>query len=129
MNKWISSLTALMILISSSLLAQDGSEPLPPRDQGAWQMFIVLAIGLLFFYFILWRPEQKRRKLLEDQRNALKKGDRVTAMGIIGTLVRVQEHTVVLRMIDGSKIEFLKAAISDVQSGTEEDAKKVEKED
>lgn len=129
MNKWISSLTALMILISSSLLAQDGGEALPPRDQGAWQMFIVLAIGLLFFYFILWRPEQKRRKLLEDQRNALKKGDRVTAMGIIGTLVRVQEHTVVLRMIDGSKIEFLKAAISDVQSGTEEDAKKMEKED
>ncbi len=32
-------------------------------------------------------------------------------------------------MVDGSKIEFLKAAISDVQPGTEEDAKKAEKED
>jgi len=77
----------------------------------------------VFFYFILWRPEQKRRKALENQRSTLKKGDRVTAMGIIGTVLRIQEHTVILKMYDGAKIEVIKGAITDVIPGSEEDAK------
>jgi preprotein translocase subunit YajC len=101
----------------------------PPRDQGFGQTLIMIAIALIFFYFILWRPEQKRRKQMEAQRSSLKKGDKVTAMGIIGTVIRVQENTVILRMVDGAKIEFVKAAISDVISGSEEDIIKAEKED
>ena len=66
---------------------------------------------------------------MEQQRSALKKGDRVTAMGIIRTVVRIDEHTLILKMYDGSKIEMLKAAISDVIPGTDDDAKKAEKED
>lgn len=121
-------LCAFSFLMTSPLLAQDAGEA-PPRDQGPWQMFIVLAMGLVFFYFILWRPEQKRRKMLEDQRNGLKKGDQVTAMGILGTVVRVNEHTIILRMVDGARIEFLKAAITDVRPGSEDDVKKADKED
>jgi preprotein translocase subunit YajC len=88
---------------------------------------IMIAIAMTFFYFILWRPEQKRRKALETQRDALKKGDRVTAMGIIGTVLKIQEQTVILKMYDGAKIEVLKGAITDVLPGSEEDAKKIEK--
>jgi preprotein translocase subunit YajC len=76
---------------------------------------MMVALAALFFYFLLWRPEAKRRKLAEEMRNSLKKGDRVTAMGIIGTLDTIKEHTVILKMVDGSKIEMIKAAISDVQ--------------
>lgn len=115
-------------LLTAPLFAQDG-EAVPPREQGLWQTVIMIAIALLFFYFILWRPEQKRRKALEDQRSSLKKGDRVTAMGIIGTVLRIQEQSVILKMYDGSKIEVLKGAITDVLPGSEEDAKKAEKED
>jgi preprotein translocase subunit YajC len=57
---------------------------------------------------------------MEKTRNSLKKGDRVTAMGIIGSVVRIQDTSVILKMVDGSKIEVLKAAISDVQPGTED---------
>lgn len=114
--------------LNSGLYANDG-DAMPPRDQGLWQTMIMISIALVFFYFILWRPEQKRRKIMEDQRSGLKKGDKVTAMGIIGTVVRVQENTVILKMYDGAKIEFLKAAINEVSPGTEEDAKKVEKEE
>ncbi len=101
----------------------------PPRDQGLGQTIIMIAIALIFFYLILWRPEQKRRKAMELQRDSLKKGDRVTAVGIIGTVVRINEHTLILKMYDGSKIEVLKAAISEVLPGSEEDAKKAEKDD
>ena len=86
---------------------------------GLTQTLIMIGVALVFFYFILWRPEQKRRKAGEQMRSALKKGDRVTAMGIIGKVDKIQDNTVILQMVDGAKIEVLKAAISDVQSTTE----------
>lgn len=129
MKKILYSLICLQTLIMSTPLLAIEEESAPPREQGLFQTAIMIAIALLFFYFILWRPEQKRRKVLEDQRRSLKKGDRVTAMGIVGTVVRIQEQTIILKMYDGSKIEVLKGAITDVTPGTEEDVKKAEKED
>lgn len=101
----------------------------PPRDQGQWMSLVLIGLAFVFIYLMMWRPEQKRRKALDEQRNALKKGDRVNAMGIVGTVLRLQEHTVILKMYDGSKIEMLKAAISDVIPGSEDDVKKAEKEE
>jgi preprotein translocase subunit YajC len=115
-------------LYSFKAFADDLDIP-PPRDQGQWMSLIMIALAFVFIYLIMWRPEQKRRKALDEQRNALKKGDKVTAVGIIGTVLRVQEQTVILKMYDGAKIEVLKAAISDVHPGSEEDAKKADKED
>lgn len=105
-------------LATSSLLA-DGAAA-PAQGGSMTQTLMLLGFGVVFFYFLLWRPEQKRRKALEKQRSGLKKGDRVTAMGIIGSVVRIQDNTVILKMVDGSKIEVLKMAISDVQPGTDE---------
>jgi preprotein translocase subunit YajC len=107
-----------LVLASSSLLADEAAAPAPGGNM--YQTLMLLGFGVVFFYFLLWRPEQKRRKALEKQRSGLKKGDRVTAMGIIGSVVRIQDNTVILKMVDGSKIEVLKMAISDVQPGTEE---------
>lgn len=116
----------LMNFLSSlPLFFAQGETPAP--NQGSfWQTLIMIGIALVFFYFILWRPEQKRRKALEQQRSALKKGDRVTAMGIIGSVDKIQDTTVILKMVDGAKIEVLKAAITDVQSSSDQDAKRVE---
>lgn len=128
MNKIIYSIVCFQALLFSSLHANQ-DEPVSSSDQGLMQTVIMISTALLFFYFILWRPEQKRRKEMEVQRSSLKKGDKVTAMGIIGTVVRVQEHSVILKMYDGSKIEVVKGAITDVAAGSEEDVKKTEKED
>ena len=119
MNKFFALIPAF--LLSSPLFAQDGqAAPAAGRENSFWQTLIMIGIALVFFYFILWRPEQKRRKAMEKQRNSMKKGDRVTAMGIVGTVAQVQDNTVILKMVDGAKIEVLKAAITDVQSGPEE---------
>lgn len=104
------------------LLAE--GDDMPPPAQSFSQMLMLFAIAMIFFYFILWRPEQKRRKAQDAIRAQLKKGDRVNALGIIGTVSRINDQTVVLRMIDGAKIEVVKAAITEVTPGTEEDAKK-----
>lgn len=90
------------------------------REQNFMQTIIMIGVALVFFYFILWRPEQKRRKKMEQQRSSMKKGDKVTAMGIIGTVVKINDNTVVLAMCDGAKIEFLKHAITDVHPSSEE---------
>lgn len=107
----------LLLLPAAAIFAQDGA---PAAGGGMTQTLIMLGIALVFFYFILWRPEQKRRKAAEQMRSALKKGDRVTAMGIVGRVDKIQEHTVILKMVDGAKIEMLKGAITDVQPSTDE---------
>ena len=95
------------------LLAQDA--PANPSG-GISQTLIMIAMAMIFFYFILWRPEQKRRKQADAMRHSMKHGDKVTAMGIIGRVDRINEHTVILKMVDGAKIEVLKAAITEVES-------------
>lgn len=114
MNLFFSALT-LLTLSTASLFADD-APPMAPQ-QSMWQTVIMVAIALAFFYLLLWRPEQKRRKAMDEQRAAMKQGDKVVAMGIIGTVVRIQDQTVVLKMVDGSKIEVVKGAITDVTSG------------
>ena len=109
---------SLPLFLSATLFAEEAAPA--ARQQSMWQTLMMIGIALLFFYLILWRPEQKRRKKMQDLRSRMSKGDRVTAMGIIGTIVRVDEATVILKMVDGAKIEVLKNAISDVQPAAEQ---------
>lgn len=122
--KKILSLLASAGLLTSVPLFADG-EAAPAGNQGSlMQTVIMIAVALVFFYFILWRPEQKRRKQMEKVRSSMKKGDRITAMGIIGTVVKVQDNSVIVSLYDGAKMEILKAAITDVQPATDEKAEK-----
>ncbi len=100
-----------LFLIPAVLFAQDAEVP----QQSMVPTLIMVGVAVLFFYFILWRPEQKRRKATEKMRGEMKVGDRVTAMGILGKVSKINEGpTVILEMVDGAKIEILKAAISEV---------------
>jgi len=105
------------VLLSSSAWAEGASGA---KEGGFAQTLIIIGISIVFFYFILWRPEQKRRKAMEKQRSSLKVGDQVTAMGILGTVAKIQEQTVILKMCDGAKIEMIKSAITEVRPSTEE---------
>lgn len=107
--------TAALSLLASPIWADEAGSG---REGGLSQTLMILGMALVFFYFILWRPEQKRRKQVEKQRSSMKVGDRVTAMGIVGTLAQIGETTVVLKMVDGSKIEMLKNCITDVQASS-----------
>ncbi len=106
----------LFLFPAAAVFAQEAA---PSPAGGISQTLIMVGIALVFFYFILWRPEQKRRKEGEKMRASLKRGDKVTAMGIVGHVDRIQDQTVVLKMVEGAKIEVLKAAITDVQPGAE----------
>ena len=128
MNKTIALLAGIPASFLTSVVFADGEGA--AQQQGSFmQTLIMIGVALMFFYFILWRPEQKRRKAMEQQRNSMKPGDRVTAMGIVGHIAKVQDTTVILKMVDGSKIEVLKAAITDVQPASGETTTTIESTD
>lgn len=68
------------------------------------------------FYFILIRPQQKRQKEHKDLVTSLKVNDEViTAGGIFGTITRVKDNSVWLRVADKIEIEVLKSSIGNKQ--------------
>ncbi len=68
---------------------------------------------LLIAYFMLIRPEQKRRKQHQETISNLKKNDQVvTSSGVHATVVAVKEKTFILRIDDNTKIEIDKVSIA-----------------
>ena len=87
---------------------------------------IMLVAMLAIFYFMLIRPENKRKKEAEQMRSAVKTGDKITTIGgIIGTVVHVKDDKIVVETgADQVRIEFAKWAISTNETAAE--AKKAE---
>ena len=87
----------------------------PPSGAGSSAVLTqVLFFAAIFaiFYFLLIRPQQKQKRERAQMLTAIKKGDRVvTTGGIHGTVVSLNEHTVVLRVADQVKMEFDRPAI------------------
>jgi preprotein translocase subunit YajC len=92
--------------------------PAMPSSGSFESTLLMLVMVIAFMYFLVYRPEAKRRKQLDAKRSAMKKGDRlVIAGGIVAEFVRDQGSTVIVKLFDGAKMEVLSAAIQDVQTG------------
>ena len=96
-------------------------------------MIIMLVAMVAVFYFLLIRPENKRKKEAETMRNAVKEGDEVTTIGgIVGTVVHVKDEKFVMETsADRVRIEFAKWAISSndtAAAAAQEAAKKAQAE-
>ena len=94
-------------------------------------MIIMLVVMGAIFYFMLIRPENKRKKEAEQLRSSLKVGDQITKIGgIVGTVVNVKEDKFVIETgADQVRIELQKWALSTNDSATaaaKEEAKKAE---
>ena len=89
---------------------------------------IVLMIAI--FYFLLIRPENKKKKEATAMRNSLKPGDDITTIGgIYGTICAVKDQTIVIETgADRVRIEFAKWAISSKGAQTEQDVANTEDE-
>ena len=82
---------------------------------GGMMSTVIMMVAMLgLFYFMLIRPENKRKKEAEQMRSSVKKGDQITTIGgIVGTVVDVKENNIVVETsADQVRIEFAKWAIS-----------------
>jgi preprotein translocase subunit YajC len=107
-------MTPSLALIASSILAQ--ATPAPAGPQGILgSPFVMMGLMVVMFYFLLIRPQQKQRKEMALRISALQSGDKVvTTSGIHGIVHNVKEHTVIVKVAEGTMLEFDKPAIANV---------------
>ena len=76
---------------------------------------VMMVLMVAMFYFLLIRPQQRQRKELQARIASLQAGDKVvTTAGIHGIIHNVKEQTVVVKVAEGTMIEFDKPAIAAV---------------
>lgn len=58
------------------------------------QLIITFGPVVLFFWLLIWRPQQQKRKKHDEALRALKRGDEiVTNGGIVGEVVHIKESS------------------------------------
>jgi len=88
---------------------------------GMGSTVIMMVIMFAVFYFMLIRPENKRKKEAEQMRSSVKKGDKITTIGgLIGTVVDVKDQSIVIETsADQVRIELAKWALSSNETAAE----------
>jgi preprotein translocase subunit YajC len=94
--------------------AQTGGAP------GGLDLISLMPLLLIFvvFYFLLIRPQQKKMKQHREMISALRRGDRVlTAGGIIGTVVKIEEdNTLLVDIAKDVRVRVARSTISELLS-------------
>ncbi len=81
---------------------------------GGLSMILMIVVMFAVMYFLMIRPENKRKKQAEEMRNSLKKGDVITTIGgIMGKIVMVNEESIVIETSDDRvRMELAKWSVS-----------------
>ncbi len=88
---------------------------------------VVMIVALIaIFYFMLIRPENKKKKEAQALRDSLSVGDEITTIGgIVGTICHVKENSIVIETgADRVRIEFMKWAIANKGAQTSDTTQK-----
>jgi preprotein translocase subunit YajC len=80
---------------------------------GPGYMDLLLLVGFVgIFYFLLWRPQSKRRKEQQTLIAGLAKGDEVvTVGGIVGRIAKVEDDFVKLQISNNVELRVQKSAV------------------
>ena len=93
------------------LSAAAAGEQAPP----AWLQFMPLVAMGVIFWFLILRPQMRRQKEQANKISAIKKGDQVlTAGGLVGKVVKVDDHYAEVELAPGMKVKAVKSTIADV---------------
>ncbi len=79
---------------------------------------IMIVMMIAIFYFMVIRPENKRKKQAEEMRNSIRKGERITTIGgMVGKVVQVNDSTIVFETSeDRVRIEIAKWGVQSTES-------------
>ncbi|MCA0363732.1 MAG: preprotein translocase subunit YajC [Spirosomataceae bacterium] len=81
---------------------------------GSNMSFLIMMVGMfVIMYFFMIRPQQKKQKEQQKMIEALKPGDEiVTAGGLHGKVMSVEDTTVTISAGGGAKLTYEKSAIA-----------------
>lgn len=84
----------------------------PGMASGTSTLIFILLLIVIFYFFMI-RPQQKQQKQMQEFRNSLGKGDKVTTVGgIHGKIVGIKDNTFQIEIAKGIVIEIEKNAIN-----------------
>jgi preprotein translocase subunit YajC len=90
----------------------------PSPDQNPFVTFLPLVLIFVVFYFFMIRPQQKKETERKKMIEGAKKGDRIVSIGgLHGTIIQVDETSVLLEIDKGSstKVRLDKSAIARIE--------------
>lgn len=88
-----------------------GAAGAPP----AWISFLPIVGMIAIFWFLIIRPQMKRQKEHQAKIAAVKKGDQVvTAGGLVGKVIKVDETYVELELGTNVRVKAIKATLGDI---------------
>ncbi|WP_095011906.1 preprotein translocase subunit YajC [Tsuneonella mangrovi] len=94
-----------------NLLAATSAAAAPP----VWMSWLPIVGMVAIFWFLLIRPQMRQQKEHREKVAGLKRGDQVvTAGGLIGKVVKVDEHYAEVEIAQGVKVKVVKSTIGDV---------------
>ena len=124
-------LMALCMIASLTMFAfADGEAAAAETQEGGFLggttgMLIPMVALVAIFYFLMIRPENKKKKQAEEMRKNVKVGDSITTIGgVVGEVCHVKDDIVVIEVgADRVRLEFNKWAIS-TNNTAQKDAEK-----
>ena len=97
-----------MLSTLSAVAANAGQPP-------AWMSFLPLVAMGFIFWFLILRPQMRQQKEHKAKIAAMKKGDMVvTAGGLIGKVVKLDDHYAELELGPNVKVKAVRATIGDI---------------
>jgi len=98
----------MMLTTLSAAAANAGQPP-------AWMSFLPLVAMGFIFWFLILRPQMRQQKEHKAKIAAMKKGDMVvTAGGLIGKVIKLDDHYAELELGPNVKVKAVRATIGDI---------------
>lgn len=78
--------------------------------------YLPLIVIFVVFYFLLIRPQQRRARQKSAMMSSMSVGDHVVTIGgIHGTVSEMRDGTIMLKVADGTKMEFERSAVNSIR--------------
>ncbi|MFD2179489.1 preprotein translocase subunit YajC [Veronia pacifica] len=100
------------MFISQAYAAGEGA----PQG-GGMQLFIMLGLFAVIFYFMIYRPQAKRVKEHKDLMSSMGKGDEVlTGGGLVGKITKIADDSdfIVIALNDNNEVTIKKDFVTAV---------------
>lgn len=96
-----------------SIFLADAAAPAGGGGSILGNPLFMIVLFIVMFYFLIIRPQQRQRKELQARIESLQTGDKVvTTSGIHGIVHSIRDHTVVIKIAEGTMVEFDKPAVA-----------------